>query len=163
MKRDLKIRYYGRYVDDFVLVHESREYLEACIPKIARFLRTELDLELHPKKISLQPVRRGVKFLGVFIKPNRRHIGNRTKGNFHACVVNIATGIGSDFRPGKAETAEILSRINSYLGLLAAHDTYKLRKKTLSLLPEAFWECFVVSGDYSCIRKRANDLENMIG
>src|SRR5574344_2748269 len=32
VKHDLKIQYYGRYVDDFVIVHEDKEYLKKLIP-----------------------------------------------------------------------------------------------------------------------------------
>ena len=42
MKNTLGIRYYGRYVDDFVIVHPDREFLKALVPKIACFLSGEL-------------------------------------------------------------------------------------------------------------------------
>ncbi len=34
MKRDLKIKYYGRYVNDFILIHNDKEYLKSVIPDI---------------------------------------------------------------------------------------------------------------------------------
>ena len=54
VKHDLSMRYYGRYVDDFVLVHQDREYLRTLIPIIADFLMSTLKLTLHPRKIVLQ-------------------------------------------------------------------------------------------------------------
>jgi len=54
MKRELKMRHYGRYVDDFFIVHEDRAYLKSLIPVIRDFLREELHLTLHPRKIHLQ-------------------------------------------------------------------------------------------------------------
>lgn len=65
------IRYYGRYVDDFIIVHNDKEYLKSLIPKIRDYLKSKLKLELHPKKIYLQHYSRGVKFLGAVIKPRR--------------------------------------------------------------------------------------------
>ncbi len=50
VKRDLGIKYYGRYVDDFVIIHPDKHYLQFIIPKIKSFLNVELKLELHPKK-----------------------------------------------------------------------------------------------------------------
>lgn len=58
VKRVLRIRHYARYVDDFVLLSESKEALSATVPKIRTFLKDSLGLTLHPKKISLQSVRR---------------------------------------------------------------------------------------------------------
>ncbi len=71
VKNELGIKYYGRYVDDFVIVHQNKDYLKSLIPKIRDYLKNELQLELHPKKIYMQHFSKGVKFLGVVIKPHR--------------------------------------------------------------------------------------------
>ena len=84
IKNKLAVRFYGRYVDDCVLVHQSKEYLEYLISKLRNFLKSDLKLELHPKKTYLQHYTKGVNFLGVIIKPNRMYIANRTKGDFYA-------------------------------------------------------------------------------
>ena len=41
IKEVLKIKYYVRYQDDFVLFHESKEYLKECLEKIKVFLEKE--------------------------------------------------------------------------------------------------------------------------
>ena len=69
MKRELKVRHYGRYVDDFYIVHEDAGYLKSLIPVIRDFLREELHLTLHPRKIHLQRADRGVLFVGGYVKP----------------------------------------------------------------------------------------------
>ena len=56
MKRTLKVKHYGRYVDDFYLVDSSREFLLACVEPIRRFLLEDLQLTLHPRKLWLQEV-----------------------------------------------------------------------------------------------------------
>lgn len=48
VKEDLKIKYYVRYQDDFLLFHPSKEYLKECLIKIIEFLKTE-DLVLNKK------------------------------------------------------------------------------------------------------------------
>lgn len=48
VKEDLKIKYYVRYQDDFLLFHFSKEYLKECLKKIDKFLRSER-LELNKK------------------------------------------------------------------------------------------------------------------
>lgn len=86
VKRELKIKHYGRYVDDMVLLHQDKSVLTSAIPKIAGFLKEQLQLELHPRKIHLQPIQHGFPFLGAFIKPYRTYIGKRTKTNAWKCV-----------------------------------------------------------------------------
>ena len=54
IKHDLNIRFYGRYVDDFVIIHPDKEYLKNLIPQLSNFLLSTLQLTLHPKKIYLQ-------------------------------------------------------------------------------------------------------------
>lgn len=48
IKEDLKIKYYVRYQDDFLLFHESKDYLKYCFEKIKEFLKKE-KLELNGK------------------------------------------------------------------------------------------------------------------
>jgi len=50
----LGVRFYGRYVDDFILVHEDNAFLKSLIPRMEQFLQKELELELHPRKRYLQ-------------------------------------------------------------------------------------------------------------
>ncbi|WP_412758206.1 RNA-directed DNA polymerase [Legionella bozemanae] len=42
MKHDLGLWYYGRYVDDFLVVHQDKEHLKALIPIISKFLSVNL-------------------------------------------------------------------------------------------------------------------------
>ena len=48
IKEELKIKYYVRYQDDFILFHKSKEYLKMCLEEIIKFLEKE-KLELNNK------------------------------------------------------------------------------------------------------------------
>lgn len=61
IKERLGIKHYIRYMDDFILVHEDKEYLRECRRKIAEKL-AEIGLELN-RKTGIQPLRHGIKFL----------------------------------------------------------------------------------------------------
>ena len=63
IKEVLRIKGYVRYMDDFILIHESKEHLKHCLVEITRIL-SELDLELNEKKTGIQPVSNGIHFLG---------------------------------------------------------------------------------------------------
>ena len=83
VKRELKCRHYGRYVDDFYVVGDAKEELMPLIGKIRRFLHEELELSLHPRKVCLFQAEKGVPFLGAVIKPYQRYVSLRTrKGSF---------------------------------------------------------------------------------
>lgn len=138
LKKELKVGLYGRYVDDFIIVHQDKEFLKSLIPQLSNFLLSSLQLTLHPKKIYLQHYTKGVKFLGTIIKPNRIYIANRTKGNFynaiqkHNKVVEVA-------KPTKTELNSFLSCMNSYLGIMKHYKTYKLRKKMIKKNIHYWW------------------------
>ena len=78
-KRELGFRHYGRYVDDFYLVDDSKERLEGAVPLIDDFLRTHLRLSLNASKTRIIPSLCGVPFLGAVACPNGRFLRSRTR------------------------------------------------------------------------------------
>ena len=62
IKYELGIEYYGRYMDDFYLIHPSKEYLKHCLKVIRAYLET-LDLTLNGKT-QVFPFKNGVSYLG---------------------------------------------------------------------------------------------------
>lgn len=82
VKEELGMKYYGRYVDDFFIVVTDKSKIHEIIEKCREKLKT-MGVILHPKKLYIQDVTKGVKFIGAVIKPNRTYISNRTKGNMY--------------------------------------------------------------------------------
>jgi RNA-directed DNA polymerase len=78
---ELGFKHYGRYVDDFYIVHSSKEQLMQATAIIKHYLSTELELTLHPKKLFLQSYEKGVPFLGTVVYPHRIQPGKRLKTN----------------------------------------------------------------------------------
>ncbi len=138
VKRKLKISYYGRYVDDMVLIHPSKDYLKTCIPIIRSFLDDNLKLSLHPKKVYLQHFSKGVRFLGVIIKPYRMYISNRTKNNFYHAI-QLQNVLIKNHVPSKNEQRLFLSSMNSYLGILRHFNTYRLKEKMIHQVLSKQW------------------------
>ena len=64
VKHNLKAKYYLRYVDDFVILHQSKEQLEIWKDKINYFLNNNLRLELHQEKSKIISLSRGIDFVG---------------------------------------------------------------------------------------------------
>ena len=138
VKKELGIRYYGRYVDDFIIVHPNKEFLKSLITILSDFLLSSLQLTLHPKKIYLQHYSKGLKFLGAVIKPNRIYIANRTKGNFYNAIEKENRLIRGH-KPTKEDKATFLSSMNSYLGIMKHYKSYKLRKKMIFKRISGYW------------------------
>lgn len=138
-KKKLGIRFYGRYVDDFILVHPNKKYLKSLIPIISNYLNNELKLKLHPKKIYLQHYSKGVKFLGTVIKPKRIYIANRTKGNFFNAIQKHNQVMELSHKPSSEDQNAFLSSMNSYLGIMKHYKTYKLRKRMLFKHLNGYW------------------------
>lgn len=59
---ELGIKYYGRYMDDFYLLFDDKEYLQKCLKKIEEYLM-DLCLTLN-SKTEIVPMSKGIRFLG---------------------------------------------------------------------------------------------------
>lgn len=137
VKRELKIKYYGRYVDDCIFVAEDKEELKELVGKIRTYLYDSLGLMVHPRKIYLQHYTKGVQVTGVFIKPHRKYIGKR-----------IQRSMNQVFRKGYREIfhkedavyqqniEHWLCSVNSYLGISKHYDSYAFRKKLCDRLKD---------------------------
>jgi len=66
-KETLRIKWYARYMDDFLVIHPDKAYLKQIKEDIKIFLEQQLGLYLHPKKVIIQNVKTGVPFVGYLI------------------------------------------------------------------------------------------------
>lgn len=82
VKHELKVKYYVRYVDDFVIFSESIKYLDAVCRKIGSFLMKRLKIQLHPEKSRVLNIQRGIDFLGMRIFPKYRLLRRRNLKKF---------------------------------------------------------------------------------
>lgn len=82
IKEELHIKYFINFMDDFVLIHEDKQYLKNCLIKIKEKMLNEYKLELN-KKTRIYSIKEGVEFLGFrFILKNNKLIlklRNKTK------------------------------------------------------------------------------------
>ena len=93
IKHELGIEYYGRYMDDFYLMHPSKEYLKYCLMVITEYLKT-LDLTLNGKT-QIFPFKNGVSYLGFhtyITKDGRlvRRLKNQNKRNAQKKFLRMA-------------------------------------------------------------------------
>lgn len=124
VKRELKFRHYGRYVDDFYIVDTDKDRLKAAIPEISAYLESRLRIQLHPKKIYLQPYGNGVLFTGGYVKPHRTYVSNRVKGNMNKNLGELKKQDGSDLHA-------LRSSVNSYLGVMKHYKSFRIRREIM--------------------------------
>lgn len=62
IKEKLRIKHYIRYMDDFILISNDKQYLRNCLENIKEYLK-ERGFELN-EKTSLYRMSQGIKFLG---------------------------------------------------------------------------------------------------
>lgn len=157
---ELGIKYHGRYVDDFYMIHTDKNVLLSAIPKIRAKL-AEYRLRINEKKFYLQHFRKGVEFTGAIVRPNRVYACNRSINNFAGAVAKLN-------RAKSIEGIEkAVSSVNSYLGLLRHYDEYKNRRRIVNKIKPAIMEFLRIKGDYRSIvikkeyRPRAKTLERI--
>jgi len=148
VKRGLKARYYGRYVDDMVLLHENPAILNSWRAEIDEFLRTRLRLALHPRKTLLNHIAHGINFVGYIIKPGRCYLRRSTVA---ACTRRIARWEAAGSPLDRAAVLKISASVNSYLGMLRHVDGYRARRgicsrfMTLFARPDASFRKIMVA------------------
>ena len=126
---ELGFKFYGRYVDDFYIIHKSKEMLSNSIQLIKEKLSV-VETKLHPNKTYFQYYKKGVKFIGSVIKPNRIYIGNRTKGNLWYFIKNNKH-IFDNKSLIRKNIEHFISSVNSYLGFMIHYSTYNIRRKII--------------------------------
>lgn len=143
------IKYHGRYVDDFYMIHEDKDLLLRTVPRIREVLAS-MKLTLHPKKFYLQHYKKGVSFTGSIVKPGRVYAEGRVLNNFVAAVLklNRATCLEQIYKG--------VSSVNSYLGLLKHTDEYAAKRRILGMLNHRVFKYCYIRGHYEvlCIKNR---------
>jgi len=112
VKHKLKIKYYLRYADDFVLMSEDKEFLKRQIPLLQSYLFNNLKLELHPSKLFLKTVSSGLDFLGWIHFSDHRVLRSTTRKRM--------------FRRLKINNNK-KSSLDSYLGMIDHGNAYKIK------------------------------------
>jgi hypothetical protein len=139
IKHDLHCKHYVRYVDDMLLLHESPQWLNQAHADIKAWLPEHLGLRLNPAKTILQPVERGVDFVGQVIKPWRRVTRKRTINEAMRWVRDI-------------DAEDLFETANSYYGLLRQASHSYLQRVKLSNVLRYRGHC--ISGDLTKTYRR---------
>lgn len=129
IKVELGITYYGRYMDDFYLIHPNKEYLKYCLQVITEYLKT-LDLEFNGKT-QIFPFKNGVNYLGfhTYITDKGkviRKLKNSNKRNAQRKYLKMAKLVSND----KLSNKKFNDSFNAWKNHISHGNCYKLKIKT---------------------------------
>jgi len=134
IKHKLRLKYYIRYCDDFIILSENEKFLENLIPQISSFLKENLKLNLHHEKTKIKKYHQGIDFLGYVSFPRHRILRVKTKKRMFSKL---------KIKKEQVEVGEITKQsfnqtLQSYLGILKHCNGYKLRKAVVARVA-GFW------------------------
>ena len=131
VKHKLKAKYYIRYVDDFLILHDDKEKLIEYRDKIVKYLRY-LKLELHPSKSNIIFLGKGVTFLGYrifyYYKLLRKSNLRKFKGDFEKKL--------KLYSEGQYSFEELSKSLEGWFGYAMWADTYKFKKRMIKDISE---------------------------
>ena len=123
-KRELKIHFYVRYMDDVIILSDSKAQLNEWKREINNFLQTRLRLDLN-NKTCIRTITLGIEFCGYKVWPThvklRKSTALKMKRKLKRLQKQYARGEVSDKRATQT--------VNSYMGILKHCDSYQLRRK----------------------------------
>ncbi len=149
IQRELKPKGYIRYMDDLVLLGESREELLGLDLKIDEWLKTHRKQSLNHDKTKLLSLDQGLLFLGHWCvqtdspkEPIEFYLKPNVKWEFIKCVKKLEKhGVSENFKSHQLSSyiedknvQRMVSSVNSRLGHIKHSKTWTFRKKTLEKL-----------------------------
>ncbi len=125
IKHQLKIKYYIRYADDFVILSNDKHYLENILLQIEQFLGQTLKLSIHPNKITIRSYYLGIDFLGYIVFPYFVLPRTKTKRRIFRKIYQKVQLVKSK----KMSIEAFQQTIDSYLGYLSHAHSFKLSQQ----------------------------------
>jgi len=129
VKRELRVKHYMRYVDDFVLLDISKERLTLLYKEIVDYLKVELHLGLRDSG-RLRKNSDGLDFLGYIIRPYYTLVRKRVVSNYKRKKAKYLDRY--EAQKGKMSLVEIkqfLSLQASFVSHIKHANSYNLNQK----------------------------------
>lgn len=143
VKEVLRVRFYCRYMDDFILLVPTKQEAKELKEKIEKFVRERLHLELN-QKTNYYPNAMGVNFCGYRIFETHRLLRTSSKKRIKRQVKRW----NKAYQSGTYDLAHIEASWNSWLGHSCHANTFMLQNKIYDQIllkeqlksPSVFWE-----------------------
>ncbi|MEO1299129.1 MAG: RNA-directed DNA polymerase [Cyanobacteria bacterium J06636_16] len=124
VKRQLKLKHYLRYVDDFAAFGDDRQELAEARRAMEDYLAT-LRLKMHPVKSQLFDTLHGANFVGFRVLPDRIRVRNDNLRRARRRMRQLQR----EYEVGKITLKPLVQRLQSWEAHLLHGDTYRLRRR----------------------------------
>ena len=124
IKHKLKVKYYVRYLDDSVIIVQTKEEARKCLKEITKFLEEKLQLKLN-KKTQIFKGRQGVNFCGYKINEYRLKIRDKGKRKLKKKIKYLKYEI----RNGRMSSKEAKKYLSGHLGYIKIANVKTLTNK----------------------------------
>lgn len=125
LKEELKVKFYFRYADDIVILHNDKVHLHYLLNKIQEYLKT-LKLELKPNYQIFPVNARGIDFVGYKFYHTHTLLRKSIKSKIN--------GLLDKYNRGKVSMQNLKTCMKSYFGWLkycnSKHFLQKIQKQT---------------------------------
>ena len=129
VKEKFQIKYYTRYMDDMILLHESKEHLKKCLNKITDIAENRLKISFN-EKTQIFPVSEGVDYLGWrFYLTDSGKVIRRLRTSNKRRFKRRLKAFQKKYSSGEMQLEDIKRSLASYRGHLSHGHTYKLVSK----------------------------------
>lgn len=126
-KRVLRIRYYIRYMDDVIILSNSKKQLHIWKNQIEKFLNDRLELQLN-KKTCIRPINQGIEFVGYRLWSNK--VTLRKKTTLH--MKRVLKVKKEAYERGEIDLIEVSKTLITYIGVMRHCDCDNLKKKMIN-------------------------------
>lgn len=134
IKEVLRVPGYIRYMDDFILFHNSKDALRAAHQQIEAFIDSKLALKLKEKATTLAPVTQGISFLGFRVFRGLIRVQRKNLVRLRRSIKRRE----KQFIEGKISEEHLVLSMNSLIEHISQADsTSLLRKEVLNSLEMA--------------------------
>lgn len=122
-KHKLRLHYYIRYMDDIIILHHDKKYLEEVKRDIAGFLEEKLHLQLN-NKTCIRPTSMGIEFVGFRVWSTHIKLRKKTAKKMKKRLKYLFTA----YAAGEVDQETLDRSIASYRGILKHFNSYGLRQ-----------------------------------
>lgn len=143
LKYERKARFYLRYMDDGVVLHGNKDFLQSLKAEITKFLEKKLKLRLN-SKTDIFPVSQGIDFVGYRTWATHKLLRKSSKKRMRRKLKVLV----QLYEKGQTGKEAIIQSVNSWMGHAKWADTFTLRRLIHNSVPCELQRHIVLGGSY---------------
>lgn len=134
IKEQCNMKYYSRYMDDFVLLSDDKVLLQVILERITTAC-TLLHLDLNTRKTQIMPIRNGVDYVGWhFSLTNQGQVIKRLRKSYKSNTQRKLKAMNYQLQKGQLTVSKHSQKLRGMLGHMKQGNTYRYRRNLMKKL-----------------------------